>query len=67
MLAKYISWIVFSWNVMEHNELGCNCFPNTVKGKCSVSLVELGMRRRRGIDNGFIIAKHITRRMNRDS
>ena len=52
---------------MENDELGCDSFPNTMKGESCVSLVEFGVRDRRRIDDRLVVTKHVARGADWDS
>ena len=59
MFAQNIGWIAGSREVNKTDKFGGDGFPDS-KRKCVVTFVELGMWLRRTVDDGFIIAKHVT-------
>ena len=50
--------VVLSRNMEERENLGSNCFANTVIRECSVSLCELRVRDSTAIENRLIVTEH---------
>ena len=59
MFAQNIGWIAGSWEVNKTDKFGGDGFPDAMKRKCVVTFVKLGMRLRRTVDDGFIVAEHV--------
>ena len=67
MLTEDVSWVSFTGNVVETNDLHGNGLSNLVKGKSIVLFVEFSMRTDGTVHNAFVVTEHVALFMNWDS
>ena len=58
MFAQDVRWVLRARDVPEVEDIGGDCFANSVVGERGLSLIELGMRDSAAGDNGFVVSKH---------
>jgi hypothetical protein len=59
MLSQHISWIARTRDKMKANEPSSHSFADTMKQKCSVSFVLLGLDLCGTVYHGFVVSKHL--------
>ena len=58
MLAERISWVQWSWQVVERQHARSDGFTNTMERQCSVMLVQFGMGHCAACNDTFVVSKH---------
>src|SRR5687768_12353174 len=66
-LGKYIRRIFSATDMVELENLGCNCIPNSVIRQCIMPFLQSIIWDRTTVDNCKVISKHDARAFHRDS